>query len=336
MRRGARAKGREGTHTATRVRRRARMASNVSAFFREKYERDARKNWDIFYKHHGENFFRDRHWLAREWPEHFASADASSSAPDLSSERKDYRRGPAPASANEGADGSRTFLEIGCGVGNTVFPLLELDPRATVYCCDFSARAVELVRKRAMTLTNERDRSRVKAFVCDVTCESLAEHVPAKSVDVATLIFALSAMSKPKMEYALRNLSTVMRAEQRGTICVRDYAAGDLAQERFDGKDAQKLSENFYVRSDGTRAYYFTADDLTELFAAQDMEMREMFVHERTITNRAQDVDMNRRWIQASFASARLGADEFEPPPPDAQRAPPWASTARRRDAEEH
>ena len=39
-------------------------------------------------------------------------------------------------------------LEVGCGAGNTVFPLLERLKGAalTVYCCDFSPNAVNLVR----------------------------------------------------------------------------------------------------------------------------------------------------------------------------------------------
>ena len=37
---------------------------------------------------------------------------------------------------------------MGCGAGNTVFPLLERIKSATlsVYCCDFSPNAVNLVR----------------------------------------------------------------------------------------------------------------------------------------------------------------------------------------------
>ena len=40
-------------------------------------------------------------------------------------------------------------LEVGCGAGNTVFPLLERLKSATlsVYCCDFSPNAVNLVRE---------------------------------------------------------------------------------------------------------------------------------------------------------------------------------------------
>jgi len=33
-------------------------------------------------------------------------------------------------------------------VGNTAFPLLAADPAAIVHCCDFSQRAVALVRPK--------------------------------------------------------------------------------------------------------------------------------------------------------------------------------------------
>lgn len=295
--------------------------SVASDFFRAKYEREARKNWDIFYKNNRDNFFKDRHWLAREWPEVFPAAvgDASESPADDDDGNgvvEDARDGPGPTYEYDAIQ-PRVFLELGCGVGNTVFPLLELDANATVYCCDFSARAVDLVKERASKLP-ERDRNRVKAFVCDGTCESLLDNVPAGSVDVCTMIFALSAMSREKMSFCARNVATVMRGGKKGVVCVRDYAAGDLAQERLNGKDSQKISDNFYVRGDGTRAYYFSPDDLTELFAAEGMEMRRLHVQSRTITNRAKSVDMNRRWIQASFASRDEPLTEFVPPPPEA------------------
>ena len=287
----------------------------ASEFFRKKYEREARKSWEIFYKTHGTNFFKDRHWLSPEWPAVFPRAAASSAGvggDDADGRAEEVARGPGPSYVIE-PGARRAFLEVGCGVGNTVFPMLELDPEATVFCCDFSARAIDMVKQRAATLP-ERDRNRVVAFVCDATCESLLENVPPGSIDVATLVFALSAMSREKMTYCVRNLSTVMREGQKGVVCVRDYAAGDLAQARFSTKDAQKLSENFYVRHDGTRAYYFTKEDLTDLFAEEGMEMQEIKVHERTITNRADAKDMNRRWIQACFASAREAPKDFVPP----------------------
>ena len=41
----------------------------ISDFKRNKLETDAKKNWDLFYKRNSTNFFKDRHWLTREFPE---------------------------------------------------------------------------------------------------------------------------------------------------------------------------------------------------------------------------------------------------------------------------
>jgi methyltransferase-like protein 6 len=38
------------------------------------------------------------------------------------------------------------MLELGCGVGNLVFPLLEANPSLIIYACDFSKRAIEFLK----------------------------------------------------------------------------------------------------------------------------------------------------------------------------------------------
>ena len=92
-----------------------------------------------------------------------------------------------------------------------------------------------------------------------------------------------------------------------GSVLVRDYAAGDLAETRLAergavaGAASQKLGDSFYVRGDGTRSYYFSADTLRALFAKQGLACAQLEVQEREITNRARGVTMQRRWIQAVF-----------------------------------
>lgn len=151
----------------------------VSDFKQQKLEKEAQKNWDLFYKRNSTNFFKDRHWTTREFEE--------------------------LRSCREFEDQKLTILEAGCGVGNCLFPLLEEDPDIFAYACDFSPRAVEYVKQNPLY-----DTERCKVFQCDLTKDDLLEHVPPESVDVVTLIFVLSAVHPDKMHLVLQNIYKVL------------------------------------------------------------------------------------------------------------------------------
>ena len=88
-----------------------------------------------------------------------------------------------------------TCLQVGCGAGNTLFPLLDANPDAFAYACDFSPSAVRLVRAHAAY-----SHGRAHAFVADITQPgALAGNVPNGAADVCTLVFVLSAISPEKM-----------------------------------------------------------------------------------------------------------------------------------------
>ncbi|KAH7855960.1 hypothetical protein Vadar_031018 [Vaccinium darrowii] len=239
------------------------LSDGISPFWREKYERDARKYWDVFYKRHNDRFFKDRHYLDKEWGHYFCGA-----------ERK-------------------VILEVGCGAGNTIFPLIATYPTIFVHACDFSPRAVNLVKAHKDFMETQ-----VNAFVCDLTADDLSKQISPSSVDLVTMVFVLSAVSPEKMPLVLQNIRKVLKPD--GYVLFRDYATGDLAQERFSCKD-QKISENFYVRGDGTRAFYFSDEYLIDLCTANGFDIEEHSLCCKQVENRSREIIMNRRWVQAVF-----------------------------------
>jgi hypothetical protein len=63
---------------------------------------------------------------------------------------------------------------------------------------------------------------------------------------------------------------------------------------------AAKLSDNAeeYVRHDGTLTYFFTEDELTTLVEAEGCIVEKASYVEKEVVNRAQGVEMGRRWLQ--------------------------------------
>ncbi|GLI65860.1 hypothetical protein VaNZ11_009491 [Volvox africanus] len=248
----------------------------------DRYEAQAGRYWDLFYRRNATKFFKDRHYLHKEFPA--------------------LARGPA------------TLLEVGCGVGNTVFPLLEINPALKIYCCDFAPSAIELVRQNPMYKASG---GAVEAFVADITSDFLAAPqseggcgVPDSGCDLATMIFVLSAIHPQRMAAAIHNVARCLRPGS-GRLLFRDYAEGDLAQERLAGGDRPKrLGPNFYVRGDGTRCYYFTQPEVLSLFMAAGFTCDSVTLHERTVVNHKRDIAMDRRWLQAIFTLR-----QYQPPP---------------------
>eukprot|EP00850_Spirogloea_muscicola_P005257 SM000023S07713 [mRNA] locus=s23:902842:907230:- [translate_table: standard] len=277
----------------------------LPAFWRDKHEHDAARNWDLFYRRNAANFFKDRHYLHHEWGQYLLAAEVGgdSTAPGLvileacPTKPQDHKQKPLLMLSSR-------QLELGCGAGNTVYPLLAANKEAFVYATDFSPRAVELVKAHA-----EYSASRIKAFVSDISVDDLVENVPAASVDIAMMafflgdvpwqIFVLSAISPTKMHAVLCNIAKVLKPG--GRVLLRDYAAGDLAQERLMAKE-QKISDSFFARGDGTLVYYFTEAYLKDLFSTAAFQCEHMKIHSREIANRARQLVMSRRWIQGTFA----------------------------------
>ncbi|XP_033836861.1 tRNA N(3)-methylcytidine methyltransferase METTL6 [Periophthalmus magnuspinnatus] len=243
----------------------------VSNFKQMKLEKEAQKNWDLFYKRNTTNFFKDRHWTTREFEELKACRKFESQ--------------------------KLVLLEAGCGVGNCIFPLLEEDLNVFIYACDFSPRAVEFVKQNPLYSPE-----RCCAFQCDLTKDDLRDQIPENSVDVITLIFVLSAIHPDKMKQALENISRVVKPG--GVVLFRDYGLYDHAMLRF--KAGNKLGDNFYVRQDGTRSYFFSKEFLAELFESAGFQfITNDYVLRKTV-NKKEGLCVPRVFLQSKFTKNSL------------------------------
>lgn len=238
----------------------------VTEFKAEKLEKEAQRNWDIFYKRNTTKFFKDRMWTVREFKELAGTTET---------------------------DEQKVLLEIGCGVGNLVFPLIEEKHNSYfIYACDFSNRAVEFVKQNELY-----DESKIKAFQCDITTESIFENIQHESVDIVTMIFVLSAIHPEKFKTVVQNIHKLLK--KGGLLMFRDYGLYDMAQLRF--KPGNKIGENFYVRQDGTRSYFFSLEEAKKLFETNGFEIEQNnFVQRRTV-NKKEDVNVKRWFIQGKY-----------------------------------
>ena len=207
--------------------------SPVSDFDKKRFNDQPEKWWNKFYSNNTSNFFKDRKWLHQEFP--ILSQLTEADAP--------------PA----------VVLEVGAGAGNTAFPILKANqnPRLMVHACDFSSRAVELIK------ANEAyDPSHIRASVWDISSGDLPDDLGEGSADVVLLIFIFSALSPVQWKAAVRNVWRVLKPG--GIVCFRDYGKGDLTQVRF--KKGRLMENKFYVRGDGTRVYFFEEMELRNIW----------------------------------------------------------------------
>ncbi len=220
--------------------------NQVSDFDKHRFNSQPEKWWDKFYSNNATNFFKDRKWLVQEFP--------------ILGEVTEAEYGPV------------TVLEVGAGAGNTAFPLLAMNrnQELRLHACDYSKKAVDLIRIQDAYISQP-EPTVLHADVWDAASASLPPSLKPGSVDLVLMIFIFSALSPEQWTQAVKNVWDVLKPG--GEVLFRDYGRGDLAQVRF--KKVRYLDENFYVRGDGTRVYFFDQEELRQIWVGISSSMIE-------------------------------------------------------------
>ncbi|KAE9027946.1 hypothetical protein PR003_g2950 [Phytophthora rubi] len=222
--------------------------------------KEAKDKWDVFHQRNNGKVYKPRNYLVKEFPELYAP-------------ERDVVE----------------VLELGCGYGSAIFPILAECANVHAQVCDFSAHAIEILKKNP-----EYDANRCRAFVCDIAQEEL-EDVAAESIDIVLMVFVLSAVPPESFARALQKIYAALKPG--GIVCFRDYGLYDLAMRR----NAKKLGPNLYYRSDGTLAYFFSRETLQEEFERGGFRTLENEYCTVRLRNRKKGVTMDRVWLHAKF-----------------------------------
>ncbi|VVA93971.1 unnamed protein product [Arabis nemorensis] len=262
-----------------------------------KYRPDSQAWQDFHARHSSGKFFKERRYLLKEFPELVSCGENSK------------------------------LLEVGCGNGSSVLPILRGCKNITVYACDCSSEALvrtkENIDRTIGTLDN------FHSFCCDfsrsefpnwVACHHCRDNFKLKQhsggsegmqvnykcslnehciggVDFVTLIFTLSAVPKEWMPRAIKECFSVLKPG--GLLLFRDYGLFDMTMLRFEPEKLIGFRE--YLRSDGTLSYFFCLDTVRRLFTDAGFIEDELENCCVKALNRRKGKNMYRVWVHGKF-----------------------------------
>ena len=236
-------------------------SDNMESF--EEFIDTQNKNWEKFYKFNKTNFFKDRHYILEEFLE-------------LKNDKRD----------------KITLLDMGCGVGNSFYPLITRLPNLYVNAFDFSKRAVNMAKTHPMY---EKEKHRINLYDLDL----VKDEIPNKNNDYGILMFVLSAIKPEEHEKVIEKISKVINKD--GILYFRDYARYDMAQIRFAKRKKNRVGDNLYMRKDKTLSYFFDKNEIENLFKKYGFSIVNSNLICRLIENRKEHKKMHRLWLQIKF-----------------------------------
>ena len=231
-------------------------------------------SWEIFHSRHDQGkFFKLKRYLVAEFPDVLAMDTEET-----------------------------VLLDVGCGNGAALVPFLRVTDHLRAVAFDCSASAIKILRSFVEDTPNE---ERVQTHVCDL----MSNPIPLSdaSVDVALLIFILSAVPVDRMPDVLSEVHRVLRPGS--LLCFRDYGVYDLTHLR--STNEQWLGGKTFLRGDEkTMVTFFDLDMLRTLFVQCGFVVEELKYALVEVTNRKQARKWRRCFVHAKVRTidTKVGA----------------------------
>lgn len=214
----------------------------------------AEKNdWDYFFdKHDSGSFFKPRRYIEMEFQTYLIKA--------------------------------KSILEVGCGYGCTLYPLIEKFPFHYI-ATDYSRKALDILRNHPKF-----DPIRISTELWDVSQPLQQTLQP----DTIICVFALSALAPSQHIDSLKNMKHQLK-DRNSVILFRDYGIHDMTMYRHTIRHDERL----FRRSDGTLAYYFDLAYLQSISTAAGLQCVENEYATVCVQNRKSLESMHRVFVHA-------------------------------------
>eukprot|EP00298_Acanthocystis_sp_HF-20_P021671 c28192_g1_i1.p1 GENE.c28192_g1_i1~~c28192_g1_i1.p1 ORF type:complete len:330 (+),score=116.74 c28192_g1_i1:34-990(+) len=228
--------------------------------------------WETFFNQSQNRFFKDRHYMPKLLDQELSVGIARSHL---------------------------VIVDLGCGVGNTIFPIIkhlskyQLN-KFIVHAVDFSPAAIQCLQEHPLYSPTI-----CRTYVDDMTSQSTISKIGMNVADVAVMIFSLSALARNQMASAFLVANSVLKVG--GHLVVRDYGLYDLAQLRYARHGNKRIEENSYLRGDYTRVCFLELEELKNLARSNGFRVVEVDYHTVRLHNRKMKTKMDRVWIHGRF-----------------------------------